>query len=170
MSTESKGRKFETLNEGFVSIRQEGSGTAVAAGPRCAVTSDGAVVCSFVAQAALGRNDFKPILASSEDGGITWREEGLIWPQLQDTYSIFGSVSRSPAGDLFFYGGRTRIDEPGETCWSEATQGLKQNELVWAKSTDCGRTWSEPVVIPMPIPGAAEPPGAMCVTRGGRWL
>lgn len=47
-------------------------------------------------------------------------------------------------------------------------QGLKQNELVWSRSLDAGATWDTFRVIPMPIPGSAEAPGAMCRTRGDR--
>lgn len=120
-------------------------------------------------QSKLGINDFKPILARSMDGGNTWSEPAMLWPQLEKTYSIFGAISRAPGGDLFLYGTRNRIGKPGESFWSDATQGLKQNELFWAKSTDSGKTWSEPTVIPMPIPGAAETAMPMCITREGRW-
>jgi hypothetical protein len=53
--------KFETISEGWVSRRQPNTPTAVAAGPRCAVTNEGEVVCSFMVQSKLGMNDFKPM-------------------------------------------------------------------------------------------------------------
>jgi len=118
----------------------------------------------------LGTNDFVPVLSRSKDAGETWTQEGPLWPRLRSKLSIFGSVSRSSAGQLFFYGTRTPIDLPGEKFWSETTQGLKPNELFWARSDDAGATWTEPITIPMPIPGAAEAPGAMCITHTGRWL
>jgi len=102
--------------------------------------------------------------------GASWTEEGPLWPGLREECAVFGSVSRAPAGDLHFFGPRTPIDEPGESFWSDATQGLKQNELFWATSRDGGRTWTDPVTIPMPIPGSAEAPGAMCITQNGKWL
>jgi hypothetical protein len=161
---------LQTISEGWVSSRELGTPTAVAAGPRCAVTNEGDVVCTFMVQSKLGVNDFKPMLARSQDGGQTWSEGQLLWPHLRDRYSIFGSVSRAPNGELFFFGSRCPIDTPGETFWSDATQGLKPNELVWSKSVDGGRIWAEPKVIPMPIPGAAEAPGALTVTRSGRMI
>ena len=160
---------FETLSEGWVTLRQPGTPTAIAAGPRCAVTKEGDVVCSFMVQSQLGVNDFKPMLARSQDGGRTWSEGQLLWPHLKDRYSIFGSVSRAPNGDLFYYGIQFPIETPGETFWSDATQGMKANELIWSRS-DSGRTWAEPAVIPMPIPGAAEAPGALTVMRSGRMI
>ena len=34
-------------------------------------------------------------------------------------------------------------------------QGLKANQLIWARSTDDGRTWCDPVAFDLPLPGAA---------------
>ena len=162
--------KLEVIKEGFVSQREPDTPTAVAAGSRSAVTTTGDLICTYVVQSALGINDFVTMLSRSIDGGETWQEQGPIWPHLIDRYSIFCSVSRSPAGELFLFGERTPIDRVGETFWSEATQGLKQNELIWANSTDGGKTWTDPHVIPLPIPGSAEVPAPMCVTRAGRWV
>jgi hypothetical protein len=161
---------FEVVAQGFVSRRDPGAPNPVAAGSRCAVTAEGGVVCTFMVQSKLGTNDFTPVIARSTDGGLTWSDERPIWPELSRRSSLFCSVSRAPSGELFLYGTRTPIDAPGESFWSEATQGLKQNELVWARSRDGGRTWSAPTAIPMPIPGSAEAPGPLCVTRRGRWL
>jgi len=160
---------FEIAAEGFVSRRPEAGPTAVAAGARCALTRRGDLLCSFMVQEALGRNDFKPILARSADGGLSWKEQGPIWPELGASHSIFGSISHAPSGELLFFGARTPIDQPGEPNWCEATQGLKQNYLFWSRSDDDGVTWTDPQSIPMPFPGAAESACPMCATRGGAW-
>jgi hypothetical protein len=161
---------IETIAEGWVSRRQPGTPTAVAAGPRCAITRKGDIVCTFMVQSSLGTNDFQPVIARSVDGGATWSDALPMWPHLSPSYSIFGSVSRAPDGTLFYFGTRYPIDTPGESFWSEATQGLKDNELFWSRSTDDGQTWREPQIIPMPISGAAEAPGAMAVLRSGRMI
>jgi hypothetical protein len=121
-------------------------------------------------QSQLGINDFRPMLARSTDGGETWSEAEPMWPHLTRDYSIFGSVSRAPDGALYYFGTRYPIETRGESFWSEATQGLKENELFWSRSTDAGHTWCEPQPIPMPIPGAAEAPGALSVLRSGRMI
>lgn len=159
--------KYKIISEGFVSQRNPGTSTSAAAGSRCVETRNGELICTFVAQAATGGNDFKPMISRSKDGGLSWSEARLLWPEIQDRQSIFGSISASPAGELFFYGMRTLIDHPGEKAWSEATSGLKQNELVWTRSSDHGVTWAPFSVIPMPIPGSAEAAGAMCLTQRG---
>lgn len=161
---------YEILSQGFVTKREPGSRTAVAAGSRCAVASNGDVVCTCMVQEKLGINDFVMIRSRSSDGGVTWQDEGGLWPHLESRKAIFGSISRAPNGDFMIFGAQNPITTPGESFWCEATQGLLQNELFWARSRDDGKTWSDPAVIPMPIPGAAEAPGAMCVTRKGRWL
>lgn len=121
-------------------------------------------------QSKLGINDFVPMQSRSRDGGVTWDEAQPIWPKLARDFSIFCSVSGSPSGELFLYGIQIPIDQPGETFWSSATQGMKDNQLFWARSTDSGRSWTDPVIIPTPVPGSAEAPGPMCVTSSGRWL
>src|SRR5690349_5486185 len=133
--------QLDVVDQGIVSRRVAGTGTATAAGARCAVLPDGELVCTFIVQAALGRNDFKPVLTRSKDGGRTWTGERFIWPELADRYSIFGSIGTSPRGELFFFGTRYRIDRAGEAVWSDETTGLKENELFWCRSTDRGNTW-----------------------------
>jgi hypothetical protein len=162
--------QFKILQEGFVTRREPGTPTATASGSRTVVTPRGELLCSYMVQSALGVNDFQPMLSQSSDGGATWQERGLIWPHLGNTYSIFGSISRAPNGTLFFCGSRTLIEQPGELFWRESNQGMKDNELVWARSTDHGVTWTEPAVIPMQIAGSAEVPGPMCITHDNRWV
>lgn len=168
----SKAVRFDIIDQGFV-IRQSpvARGTDIAIGPRIAVLPGGEAVCSFMFSAKTATNDFAPALCRSTDGGQTWSDPQFVWPQFRSRWSIFVGSSRDIySGDLSLFGTRTRIDVPGESNWSTATQGLKANELIWSTSTDDGRTWSEPTVIPMPIAGSAEAPGPMCVTRTGRWL
>lgn len=161
---------WEKLSEGFVNRREPDSPTAVAAGSRCVLTDDGDLVCSYMVQSKLGINDFVPTLSRSSDLGQTWAEQGPIWPHLKDRASDFVSISRSASGDLYSYGIETPIDQPGETFWNDATQGMKQNHLVWARSADGGRSWGELSSIPLPTAGSAEAPGPMTVLRSGRWV
>jgi hypothetical protein len=163
--------RFEPVAEGFVTRCAADQGRrSIAVGPRIVALPGGDLLCSCMFTSALGTNDFLPVLYRSTDLGETWQEQGPIWPTLQDHWSFFVSISRDTAGPLFLFGSSTRIDRPGESFWSDATQGLKPNELIWSQSTDGGQSWTDPAVIPLPIPCAAEAPGALCVSRTGRWL
>ncbi|MEX0727468.1 MAG: sialidase family protein, partial [Planctomycetaceae bacterium] len=161
--------QFEAIHEGWVS-KADDADARIAVGPRVVRLDDGTLLCSLLRQTALGVNDFQPYIASSRDDGFTWNEAVPVWPHLAGRWSLFVSLSRDDAGNLYLFGTRTPIDQPGETFWSDASQGLKQNELVWATSRDAGKTWSEPQPFAMPIAGAAEAPGPICVTNTGRWL
>lgn len=163
---------WEVLEQGFV-IQQApvARGTDIAIGPRLVGLPSGEAVCSFMFSARTATNDFVPALCRSTDQGRNWSGPHLVWPRLRPRWSLFTGISRDPySGRLYLYGTRTAIDVPGESNWSQATQGLKANELIWSSSTDDGWTWTEPAVIPMPIAGAAEAPGPLCITRTGRWV
>lgn len=161
---------FETIAEGFICRRKPTDENPTMSGPRIVIAKDGSLVAVFMMQSKLGINDFIPVVSRSKDNGLTWRDEGPIWPSKIGKFSFFVALSRDEKGDLYVFGSRYPIDTPGESFWSEATQGLKQNELIWAVSTDHGKSWSQPNVIPMPIPGSAEAPGPMIITRAGTWV
>lgn len=121
-------------------------------------------------QSKLGINDFVPMIARSADGGISWSEPVAAFPHLQHSRSLFCAMSAGVDGELFLYGIDTPIDTPGESFWSDATQGMKQNQLFWSRSVDNGATWTDPAAIPLDGPGSAEAPCPLCVTKDGRWI
>ena len=162
--------RFEKIGEGFVRRNEAEEDGLVSAGPRSALTRDGQLLCTYALTKELGTNDFVAVLSRSKDGGKTWAHEGPIWPHWRSQYSIAGSICASPASELFFHAMRTPIDEPGESFWRDENSGMKQNDLVFTRSQDDGRTWEEPSVVPMHAPCSAEAPGAICITRKGNLL
>jgi len=162
--------RIEFLDSGFISRHAAGArSTDIGVGPRLVVLDSGEILCSYMRTARTTTNDFVPVICRSSDMGRTWSSPEAIWPTLQSRWSHFVSISRDAPGRLYLFGSRTPIDTPGESFWSDAAQGLKENELVWATSTDGGQNWTDPRVIPLPIVGSAESPGAMCVTPS-RWI
>ena len=75
---------WEKISEGFVTRREPGTPTAVAAGSRCVLTDGGDLVCTYMVQSKLGVNDFVPTVSRSTDLGETWTEQRPIWPHLTD--------------------------------------------------------------------------------------
>lgn len=163
-------RTFETLGECDVARLALSEMEPTCSGPRLAVTRGGELLCSYMRQSKLAVNDFVPYLARSRDGGISWAGGAPMWPQWRGKYSAFMNLSAAPDGTLAMFGSRTIIQTPGESFWSDATNGIKQNELAWSTSTDDGRTWPEPGASPLPLAGSAEAPGPMCITRMKRWI
>jgi len=158
---------YDIVHQGFIYQNSTQGENAVTS--RCAVTRNKDLLCCFMTQSGLGQNDFVPNLAVSTDMGITWKTRGQIFPHLIDTFSINISLSSSPNGDLFLFGSRTPRTKAGESFWCQETLGVLQNELIWSRSRDEGKTWSEPSAFPVPLPGAAESPTPLCVTDTGRW-
>jgi hypothetical protein len=158
---------LRVVDQGVVAWRPAGAPGLLRVGPRLVVRDDGSLLCSYMTQSALGVADFTPTLAESDDGHA-WQEIGPVWGD--DDRSLFCNLSRSPDGLLVLYGSATVVDVPGESFWSPETQGLKANQLVWSRSLDWGKTWSELTPIPMPGPEAAEVAGSMCVARDGTLL
>ena len=161
--------RFETIASGWIARRTPQEEGRIG-GPSCVAMCDGTLISTYITQSAMGVNDFVPHLVRSQDHGGTWQDAAPIWPHLADDWSILVTISRDIHGHLYLFGSRCSIDTPGESFWCDTTQGLKQNELVWSRSEDGGAAWSEPATIPMPVPGAAEAPSPMCVSRSGRWL
>lgn len=160
---------FETAR-GHVYRSPEGR-SEVALNPRSAVFSDGEVACSFMLQSGFGMNDFKAMLAFSQDSGSSWSEPILLWRHLLDRFSFVGQISSIPGTDsLLFFGTRIPIDVPGELYWHDGFKGIKQNELIWARSDDRGQTWADPQGIGMPRVGSAEAQGPILVMRNGVWV
>jgi hypothetical protein len=156
--------RFEAVDDGFVVQGRLGACS------RVVVTDDGDLVSTYVLRSGAGRPDYTPHQSRSTDGGWTWQAEGPVWPSLEGSTSISVALSRAANGDLLLYGTLTPVGDADGTWWDGERQALKQNDLVWARSRDAGRTWPEPTVIPMPIPGAAEAPGPMTELRGYRAL
>lgn len=159
----------EILFEGFIRRNETSPAGLIAVQPRMTVTHTGDVLCTYVEQTGLGTNDFRPMLARSTDGGKSWSHQPL-WPHLWKDWSIIGNLSTAPGGDIYFFGGRTRIERAGEPFWCDATQGMLPNDMVWARSRDGGHTWSEPAGVPVPFPCSAEATSPMVVTHQGTWV
>jgi hypothetical protein len=140
------------------------------ASPRVAVLPDGRLVASFVGRSGAGTPDYALFVATSHDGGRTWSGERSVWPEDAGRWSLAGSIAAGMPGELVLFGTQTPVTPGGGSWWDPERGALAANDLFWSRSVDGGATWSPRQVIPMAEPAAAEAPGPMLVTRGGRRL
>ena len=112
--------------------------------PQAVQLPNGDILCSFGVgggQFVHGGTDW----VRSTDGGVTWRLEGTLLPPTSDPPSAnFLKLSLSPDGQtIYAYGTR---------YWGSIDDkfGERRGEALFCVSTDNGRSWSPPQVIPMP--------------------
>ena len=126
--------------------------------------NDGDLVCGF------GRGGGAHVsggthCARSSDGGHTWSYQGAILkPSVEPLVTNSLRLSRTADGTILAYGQRDHKKQSGgETVHHES-------EPVLCRSTDGGRSWSPPQLIPFQIPGPYEISNSIVVTEDGRWL
>ena len=128
---------IEVIGTGWIDRRDS-------AFPQAVQLPTGDLLCSFsVGGGAFvhGGTDW----ARSTDGGETWSVEGTILAPTTDPHTT-AALKLSLAADgqtVFAYGARS-YPAPGQGF------GHIRNEPVLCRSTDGGRTWSGPAVVPMP--------------------
>lgn len=132
--------------------------------PKAVQLPGGDVLCSF--SVGGGPNvDGGTELARSTDGGETWAPMGAILQPTTDPYTTnFLKLSLSNDGHTVYAYGDRSDRPPGGTF------GEGRDEAVLCRSTDEGRTWSAPQVIPMPGDCALEISFSALVLGSGRML
>ena len=157
---------FKKVSEGFVYKAQEGG--RVACGPRTALLPDGRIVCSYMTQTKIGRNDFRAMAAYSDDGE-SWYGERPVWPQWEGVKSPFVSVRNTPDGRVSVAGIVFKMEGEDEVFWSDEAAGMKENKLCWCISDD-GISFPEPSIVDPAYYASAEQPGGMLVRRNGEMI
>ncbi|MDA1349387.1 MAG: sialidase family protein [Chloroflexi bacterium] len=132
--------------------------------PQAAQLPNGDILCSFSvggSHSAKGGTDW----ARSTDGGETWELEGTLLPQTSNPATTNAlKLSISPdGGTVYAYGFRSYPSDAKRF-------GEGKNEAVFCRSTDGGKTWSQPEVVPFPVEGALEVSHGILPLSSGRLL
>lgn len=137
--------------------------------PRVVRLADSEYLASFNAGRGIETPDTHPELARSTDGGKTWVPEGPVDAQRSSAArgdperlapTEMGFITRDEQGTLFCSGShypRNPADPFGDLVHPK-TVGMRDNRIIWRRSTDGGRTWSPSATIPHPFPCPLEIP------------
>ena len=150
-------RRVEIIDSGHVDRRDS-------AFPTLVWLDGGDILCAF--SVGGGPNvEGGTQLARSNDGGISWTCEGPILAKAEDpTRTNSLRLSRTADCTVLAYGQRNYPDSAGSEF------GRIRNEPVLCRSTDGGRTWSDPEVIQTGLDGPFEISNPIVVLDSGRWL
>jgi len=132
--------------------------------PQAVQLPNGDILCSFSndgGQGASGGTSW----SRSTDGGLTWTLEGVLLPRTEHPLATnFLKLSLSPDGRTIYAYGARSYDQPGTRFGDE-----RMTEAIFCTSTDGGRLWSAPSIIPMPSSGLEISHGILPL-RSGRLL
>ncbi len=132
--------------------------------PQAVELPNGDILCSFNVGGGhfvTGGTDW----ARSTDGGETWTVEGTILPPTSDPKTTNAlKLSISPDGGTVYAYGSRDYPQKGQGF------GEGRDEALFCRSTDGGRTWSEPQVVPFPFEGALEITHGILPLASGRLL
>ena len=132
--------------------------------PTLVKLDNGDLVCGFSTGGGAHANG-ETHCACSTDCGRTWQHRSVILERTVDPVQTNHlRLSRTADGTLLAYGQR---DQNQETA-----KGRKRLACTatLCRSADHGKTWSEPEVVPLEVPGPYEISNPMVVTSDGRWL
>jgi hypothetical protein len=128
--------------------------------PQATELPDGTMLCAYSnagGQYSTGGTDW----ARFDDAAGTWTVEGTLLGATDDPpTSNFLKLSRSTSGDvLYAYGARS--SQVDNTVFGE-----RVSEAILCRSTDGGRSWTAPEVVPMPTAALEISHGVLALPSG----
>ena len=138
---------------------------------------DGELLCIVRVCSALYSRDGVLEIFRSSDGGTTWERQGPVRDRSWDTvhYSDFlGTITALRDGSLLLRCDRLDMTDPDVLAFNETTGGWMPWELCVCRSTDAGRTWSDPATMNIRHHFGEEvepvPSGRMIELNDGAWF
>jgi len=103
--------------------------------------------------------------ARSDDGGRSWVHQSVILEGIkQPLITNHLRLSRTASGSILAYGQRDFREPVGDS------QETARAEVIFCRSNDEGRSWSEPRILQSQLPGPYEISNPIVVAHDGRWL
>ena len=130
--------------------------------PQAVQLPNGDILCSFNAGGGAfvtGGTDW----ARSTDGGRTWTMEGTILPRTEDSTNALKLSLSADGKTIYAYGSRSYRGH-------DEKFGEGHNEAVLCTSTDNGKTWSGPQVVPTGNHKTTEISHGILPLKSGRLL
>ncbi|MDP6111777.1 MAG: sialidase family protein [Planctomycetota bacterium] len=109
----------------------------------------------------------------STDGGLTWKQDGLVWEPARDdqpyNYTApHGAKLRD--GSLVLIAYRNDAHNPDRLVANPKTGGMIRAEHLLFRSDDGGQTWSPPEVMELQQQATTDTPSQITELESGRWF
>ena len=162
--------RIEIVATGIIS-RSAGRGAFM---PVITPLADGTLLAAQHVGESLGSSDNHIEVLRSGDGGRTWINQGGIHPHNppRDGYTYRGPhIHTVPDGRLAMTAGRFEANE--DDLFDADTESLQRPAMLLFWSSDQGRTWSEPQVVPVDFPPdryTCNGAGGMLQLAPDRWM
>ncbi len=140
--------------------------------PTLVQLGDGELLCSYDIGQGVESLDYRTYLSRSWDGGSTWTRQGHLFDDPVDSLTS-SSVRLTKLNDssLVGFGIRFLREDPEEGIVSRETLGFVPLELFTIRSTDGGRSWTEPTNFSPPLENPAfEICHSIVELQDGTWL
>jgi len=134
--------------------------------------ADGDLLASYTIGQAFESADLHTELSRSRDQGATWEHEGRLYPGTTDRVtSETCRLSHGAEGEVIAYIIRHDRSRENYGFVNPDNLGFVEVEQLLFRSTDGGRTWSEPQLIEPPLEGPAfEMTSPIVPLRSGTWI
>lgn len=167
---------IKIVDQGVVLAASAGSERSSLAFPNVCVLPSGRWICGMrAAPTKAGMKGQHSLLTWSDDEGQTWSEPAspFVPPAIDGKAGLFRSACLTSLGGNALLSALMWVDhsDPELPFFNEATEGLLDCRIFFARSEDGGQTWGEPWLMdstPFHCPIAIT--GSVLVLPGGEWV
>lgn len=166
--------KPRIVDEGIVYCNPHPGHKAIAAiYPSLVALSAQDILCFYIQGHALYALDRRICMARSGDGGRSWKNAGVVLPRRpgDEAYCYNAAeMRRLRDGQLVVVAVRRRALESELLEYNPDTGGWRDHDLFLIRSSDEGRSWSEPQLLDLPGVPVAVAPAPVVELANGQWF